>query len=95
MDEKQISRLLDNYKKRYNKHPNLEIITSSNVEVMVCKYNILNKYNTNKSYLIDRFNNKYIVKYKDNLMYIYDYKKKKIEQVLGINNIRINQDSNI
>lgn len=95
LDEKQIKKLLDDYTNRYNKHPNLEIITSSNVEVMVCKYNMLNKYNINNGYLIDRFNNKYIIKYKDKLMYIYDYKTKKIEEVERINNYRINLDSKI
>lgn len=90
LDEKQIERLLDCYIKRYNKHPNLEIITSSNVEVMVCKYNMLNKYRKEKGYLIDRFNNKYKIEYKDNLMYIYDYKSKKVDYVDNINHTRIN-----
>ena len=68
----------------------MEIITSSNVEVMVCKYNMLNKYNKEKGYLIDRFNNKYKIEYRDNLMYIYDYKLKKVDYVNNINHTRIN-----
>ena len=60
---------------------------------MVCKYNILKKYNKQEGYLIDRFNNKYKIKVKNNFMYIYNYKRRKLEEnyfEIGINNIRIN-----
>ena len=45
--------------KRYNKHPNLEVIIFGYEEAMICKYNMLKKYNKDTGYLIDRFNNKY------------------------------------
>ena len=54
---------------------------------------MLKKYNKKEGYLIDRFNNKYKIKVKDNLMYIYNYKRRRLEEdyfQIGINNIRIN-----
>ena len=93
LNYKQIKNLIDSYKERYNKHPNLEVIVEANEEAMVCKYNMLRKYNKDSGYLIDRFNNKYELKIKNNLMYIYDYKRRKLEEDyfgIGVNNIRIN-----
>ena len=89
----QIKRLVNDYKERYGKHPNLEVIIDSYPEVMVSKYNLLNK--NKQGYLIDRFNNKYKVLCKDNYMYIYNYKKIKLDDnyfKIGINNIRINKE---
>ena len=93
LNYKQIKNLIECYKNRYNKHPNLEVIVEANEEAMICKYNMLKKYNKNEGYLIDRFNNKYKIKIKNNLMYIYNYKRRKLEEnyfEIGINNIRIN-----
>lgn len=90
---KQIKNLIECYEKRYKKHPNLEVIVDSYPEVMVCKYNMLKKYNKDKGYLIDRFNNKYKIEVKDDLMYIFNYKKIKLEENyfdIGINSVRIN-----
>lgn len=90
----QVKSLIDNYHSRYNKHPNLEVITSSYAEAMVCKYNMLSKYKVEKGHLIDRFNNKYYVKIKDNLMYIFDYKKTILKDdyhSIGVNYIRVNK----
>ena len=88
----QIKKLIDIYKQRYNAHPNLEVIINANIEAMVCKYNILEKYKINNGYLIDRFSNKYKIKVKNNLMHIYDYKRTNKREnyfEIGINNIRI------
>ena len=93
LNYKQIKTLMDNYHKRYNKHPNLEVIISSFPEAMVCKYNMLKKYNKNDGYLIDRFNNKYKLQIKNNLMYIYHFKKINLKEnyfEIGINNTRAN-----
>ena len=93
LNYKQIKTLVECYKNRYNKHPNLEVIIESNEEAMICKYNMLKKYNKNNAYLIDRFNNKYKIKVKNNFMYIYNYKRRKLKEnyfEIGINNIRIN-----
>ena len=93
LNYKQIKYLVDSYEKRYNKHPNLEVITDSFIEAMICKYNILKKYGKEEGYLIDRFNNKYKLKVKNNFMYIYNFKRTKKEENyfdIGINNIRIN-----
>lgn len=93
LNYKQIKYLVECYKNRYNKNPNLEVITEANIEAMVCKYNMLKKYNKDNGILKDKFGNKYTLKIKDNLMYIYDYKKTKLEGNLydiGINSTRIN-----
>ena len=93
LNYKQIERLVNSYHDRYNKHPNLEVITESNIEAMICKYNMLKKYNKDSGILKDKFGNKYTLKIKDNLMYIYDYKKTILEgnfYDIGINSIRIN-----
>lgn len=89
----QIKNLISNYKKRYMCNPNLEVIINSYPEVMVCKYNMLKKYNKNNGYLIDRLSNKYKIEIKDNLMYIYNYKKIKLNENyfdIGVNSLRIN-----
>ena len=89
----QIKRLVNSYHDRYNKHPNLEVIIESNVEAMVCKYNMLKKYDKETGILKDKFGNEYTLKIKDNLMYIYDYKKTILDgnfYDIGINSTRIN-----
>ena len=93
LNYKQIKYLVECYKKRYNKNPNLEVIVDSNVEVMVSKYNMLKKYNKKEGYLIDRFKNKYEIKIKDNLMYIYHFKRIVDSSNyfdIGVNSIRVN-----
>lgn len=95
LNTKQIKCIVDNYIKRYNKRPNLEVIVSSYPEVMVTKYNILENYKSNTGYLVDRLKNKYKVKYKDNLTYIYNYKRIVNTDDLysiGINSLRVNLD---
>lgn len=95
LNYKQIKNIVEAYKERYKSNPNLEVVTEFYPEVMVTKYNMLNRYNIDTGYLIDRLNNKYKIKIKDNLMYIYNYKKVKLEDdyfKIGINNIRINKD---
>lgn len=95
LNYKQIRELVKNYEERYKSHPNLEVIVDANIEVMVCKYNMLNKYKKQEGYLIDRFKNKYKIKIKDNLMYIYNFKRRKLEENyfdIGINSIRVNLD---
>lgn len=95
LDYKQICNLVKEYENRYGKHPNVEVIVSGNIEAMVCKYNILNKYDKKYGRLVDRFGNKYYVKYKDNLMYIYDYNRKRMSEPFddsGVNYIRVNNE---
>lgn len=96
----EIKKLIENYKLRYNKKPNLELIVSSTPEVMVSKYNLIKHYNipNNDNYLKDKFKNKFKIKIKDNLMYIYHYKKIEIENHkelfnMGINRLRIEYDA--
>ena len=77
MNDHQIQKLITEYHKRYSKHPNLEIIISDIPEAMIIKYDIFNgKYNSmNKYYLKDKYNNKFNIIRKNNLTYIYNYKK--------------------
>ena len=96
LDEKKIREIIDNYHKRYGKHPNVEVIVSGYPEMMISKYSLNKHYKNNKLYLRDRFGNKFKVRTKDNLMYIYHYKKldnynnKYYE--MGVNALRINLD---
>lgn len=94
--------IIDSYKKRYQKNPNLEVIVFAKEEVMITKYNLLEDYNVfTKAHLQDRFKNLYPIKVKDNLMYIYNFKERNIENIndyfnIGVSNVRYNildQDS--
>ena len=90
LNDKQIKDLIDAYHSRYHKHPNLELIIEGYEEVMISKYKL-----PNNSFLKDRFNNKYKVLVKDNLMYIYNYKKRKMTgdyYKMGINYLRKNKE---
>lgn len=102
LNNDQIKDIVDGYRNRYNKNPNLEVIVFGKEEVMITKYNLLEDYNiSSKAYLEDRFKNLYPIKVKDNLMYIYNYKTRNNEDIdflyaNGILNIRYNiidQDS--
>ena len=93
----QIKEIIDAYHKRYNKHPNLELIVSSNEEVMVCKFDLSKYYNNKNIRLRDRFSNIYNLRFKDNLMYIYNYKRREDFNEkyydIGINSLRYNFDN--
>lgn len=93
LNDNLIKKILENYKKRYNKNPNIELVVYGKPEVMITKYNILKKYNQEEGYLIDRFKNKYFIKNKKDYMLIYNYELKKLENIskyyeLGINSLR-------
>ena len=96
LTKEQIKDIIDAYHKRYNKHPNLELIVSANEEVMVCKFSLGKYYNNEKVYLQDRFNNKYKLRFKDDLMYIYNYKRREDFDEkyydIGVNSLRYNFD---
>lgn len=89
LDYNQIKDIVDNYHKRYHKHPNLEVIVYAYEEAMVSKYKL------DGDYLKDRFNNLFKIKIRDNYMYIYNYKKRNLTAdfyKLGINWIRYNKE---
>lgn len=91
----QVKKLIEEYHKRYNKHPNLEIIIESYPEVMISKFNLLKYYNIKEGYLKDLNNNKFKIKDKDGLMTIYNYQKIKLEEDyfnIGVNSYRIISD---
>lgn len=97
LTDTQIKNLIDAYHNRYHKHPNLELVIYGNLEAMVSKYNINKKYNVKNSILEDRFKNKYPIVIKNDLMHIYDYKKRNYQDHnkyfdMGINNLRYNKD---
>ncbi len=72
---KQIKNIVDKYKERYKKHPNLEVIINSKPIAMVTKYDLLKKYNLEKGYLIDEFKNKYELVSEDTCMKVINYEK--------------------
>ena len=93
MDYERIKTLINNYKIRYKKHPNLEVIISYYPEVMITKFD-LNKY-YNKDSLALKNSNTYITKTRDNYMSIYLNKLCKDNNNyfnIGINNVRINDE---
>ena len=95
LNDSQIEKLIDEYTKRYNKNPNLELIISGYEEVMISKFNINKYYKCNNLYLRDRYGNKYKIIERDNLMYIYNYHKREMTgnyYEMGINSLRINKD---
>ena len=91
LNDYNIKKLIDAYKERYKMMPHLELIVDSTPEVMVLKYDILEKYNTNIGYLKDYQNHKYKIEKKYNLTTIYHYDKKKLENdylEMGIEKLR-------
>lgn len=94
LNDIQIKELIDSYYTRYRKHPNLELIVSGYEEVMISKFSLNKYYKCDKLYLRDMFGNKYRVITRNNLMYIYNYKKRDIYNVkyydMGINSLRFN-----
>lgn len=96
MTDSDIENLVNSYINRYNKRPNLELIVYGYPVIMCSKYSLNKEYNKNILYLKDRFNNKFKVITKNNIMYIYFYNKidkydKKYYE-LGINRLRFNLD---
>lgn len=96
LTKKQIEILINAYEERYKAHPNLELIVEGYEEVMISKFSLNKYFNNDKLYLKDRFNNLYKIKEKDNLMIIYNYKKRKDFNLsyydIGINSLRINKE---
>ncbi len=96
LNDNQIMELIDSYVKRYNSHPNLELIVYGYPEVMISKFNIEEYYNSKNISLIDRFNNKFKIRVKDSYTYIYYYncidKYDEKYYEMGINSLRYNFD---
>ena len=90
----EIKDIIDNYKKRYNKNPNLELIVYGRQEMMVSKFKLNSKYNSKDLFLVDRYKKIFPIKEKNNLMYIYNSEILNIKTnnlfKLGINSIRFN-----
>ena len=75
MTDTDIENLVNSYINRYNKRPNLELIVYGYPVIMCSKYSLNKEYNKNILYLKDRFNNKFRVITKNNIMYIFFYNK--------------------
>ena len=96
MTDSDIENLVNSYINRYNKRPNLELIVYGYPVIMCSKYSLNKEYNKDILYLKDRFNNKFRVITKNNIMYVYFYNKidkydKKYYE-MGINRLRFNLD---
>ena len=89
-----IKEILDNYVRRYGVRPNVELIVSGYEEVMISKFSLNKYYNNDNIKLRDSFGNLYRVRTKNDLMYIYNYRKRdnyKDEYYkMGINVLRDN-----
>lgn len=96
LNDSQIKNIIDGYHKRYKKHPNLELIVSGHEEVMISKFSLNKYYDNDRIYLRDMFGNRYKVFTRDDLMYIYNYRKRDIYNTkyydMGINSLRFNLD---
>ena len=96
LDDNQIEYLINCYVKRYNKHPNLELIVSGYEEVMISKYSLNKQYNKDKLYLRDMYGNKFKVITREDGMHIYNYRKRNIYNNkyydMGVNSLRENID---
>ena len=75
LTSKQIDNIVNSYKERYKKNPNLEVIVSGYREVMTLKTNLNKLYNNDNINLVDRFNNKYRIREREGITYIYEHKK--------------------
>ena len=96
MTDSDIENLVNSYINRYNKRPNLELIVYGYPVIMCSKYSLNKEYNKDILYLKDRFNNKFRVITKNNIMYVFFYNKidkydKKYYE-MGINRLRFNLD---
>lgn len=95
LTDKQIENLINSYKKRYGKKPNLELVVEGHLEVMILKTNLNKIYQRDNLYLEDRYHNLYKIVEENGLSYIYDYKKRNIYDKkyydMGINCLRFNK----
>ena len=96
LNDIKIRELIDNYHRLFNCHPNVSVISSAYEEVMVSKFSLNKYYNKDKLYLRDMFGNKYLVRTKNGVMYIYNYKKRNNNSNkyydMGVNEVRVNDD---
>lgn len=97
LNDYQIKNIIDEYHRRYKKHPNLELIVSAYEEMMISKFSLNRYYKKDGLYLRDMFGNKFKVKEKNGLMYIYNFKKREVFNTkyydMGINILRFNLDN--
>ena len=93
MDYTRIKSLVESYHKRYDKHPNLEVITYGSIEAMISKFNVLKYHNLEGNYYLkDRKGSLYPIRIKDGKMVIEysDYVNDDNNYFeIGVNNIRI------
>ena len=94
LTDRQMEKLISEYRNRYHKNPNLEIIISSYPEVMISKYKMLSHYKIKDGYLVDQFRNKFHLKENNDFMTIYHYRKKELQDSqkyfdMGITKLRI------
>lgn len=90
----EIKEIIEEYNKRYNSNPNLELIVFGRQEMMVSKFNLNKLYNNQNIYLKDRYNKVYPIKEKNDLMYIFNSERLNMNidnlYKIGINSTRFN-----
>lgn len=93
----QIKDIVDNYRKRYNSNPNVEVIVNSYPEAMITKFDLNKMYNVKNAILKDEFGNDYKLESHDDYMVIKHYKKINVlpddeYYEAGVNSLRQNVD---
>lgn len=94
LNDFQIEKLIEKYKERYNKKPNLELIISSYPEVMISKFNLLNQFNIENGYIQNEKKDKFYIENNNEYMTIY-YSSKIIKNNynfyynIGIDSLRV------
>lgn len=97
LDERQIIELLEAFKKRYQKLPNVELVIYGREEIMISKFLLPDKYQVKERehlYLQDHFHNLYPIRIEQDLMILYHDKIRKMEYLkkyasLGISTVRM------
>ena len=95
LSKKQMKNIVDEYKSRYKKNPNLEVIVAGYREVMILKTNLNSIYNNNLIWLKDRFNNRYKIREVNGLSSIYEPFRYTVDDNYyndGINVLRVNKE---
>lgn len=98
LTKEQIKDIIDSYFKRYNVHPNVEVIISSYPEVMISKFNLPAYFGCREgdNYLKDSYSNSFRVISNDNYMRIYHYRLIEDDDTvsyfkMGVNSLRIHR----
>jgi putative protease len=89
LNDYQVKKIVEAYKKRYQASPSLERIVSSTPEVMVLKYDMLKPYHVKSAILKDYQNHSYKVEKNNFVTTIYHFDKLELENALNNFNLGV------